>query len=316
MQTRKLGRTGLEVPNIGLGAMFIGGPEGDAPSQMDEDLAAATVVAGIEAGSTFVDTAPGYGRLTSEHVIGRVLRERPDLAKITTVVTKTGSPPGDKDYSYDGVLRQVEESLERLGLDTIDLISIHDAMGQPMEDVLSGALRALRTLQDQGVVRHIGTAMNDPSTNEPYVETGEFDVAVVPNAWTLINRIAENRIFPAAKKHNTGVLLATPFERGLLAKGAKSNAYFHRRNFSAECLAHVAEIETLCEQYDIPLHAVALHYVLRHPQVSIVIPGARTPEEATGNAKASEVEIPEALWNELEPQLRDWNATEHRQVGF
>lgn len=316
MQTRKLGRTGLEVPIIGLGAMFIGGPVTEGPREMDEELAAQTVIAGIEAGSTFVDTAPGYGHLTSEHVIGRVFRERPDLAEIANVVTKTGAPPSGKDYSYDGVLKQVEESLNRLGLDSIDLISIHDAMGHPMEDVLDGALRALRTLQDQGVVRNVGTAMNDPATNEPYVETGEFDVAVVPNAWTLINRIAERRIFPAAKKHNTGVLLATPFERGLLAKGTKSNAYFHRRSFSEACLAHVAGIEDLCKRHNVPLHAVALHYVLRHPQVSTVIPGARTPEEATGNAKASEVEIPEALWNELEPQLRDWNAAEHRQVGL
>ncbi len=314
MQTRKLGRTGIDVPIIGLGAMFIGGPEADAPSELDEDLAAETVVAAIESGSTFIDTAPGYGSCGSERVIGRAMRERPDLAEIATVVTKTGAPPGGKDYSYDGVLRQIEDSLGRLGLESIDLVSIHDAMGQPMEDVLGGALRALRSLQDQGVVGNVGTAMNDPSTNEPYIETGEFDVAVVPNAWTLINRIAGNRIFPAAKKHNTGVLLATPFERGLLAKGSKSDAYFHRRNFSEECLAHVAEIEALCERYDVSLPTVALHYVLRHPQVSTVIPGARTPDEASTNAKASEIDIPEAFWNELEPTLRDWSAAEHRQV--
>lgn len=259
---------------------------------------------------------PDTDTRAAKRIIGRVFRQQPDLAQITTVVTKTGAPSTGKDYSYDGVMRQVGATLERLGLDRIELISIHDAMGFPMAEVLGGALRALRSLQDEGVVNFVGCAMNDPYTNEPYVETGEFNVAVVPNAWTLINRIAENRIFPAAEKHNTGVLLATPFERGLLAKGSKADAYFHRRSFSAECLAHVGEIEALCKQHDVPLHAVALHYVLRHPQVSAVIPGARTPGEAAANAKASGIEIPEAFWAEIEPKLGDWSTDKHRQVGM
>ena len=314
MQTRKLGLTNLDIPVIGLGAMFIGAPVSDAPSELDEDLAADTVVAAIEAGSTFIDTAPVYGRFASERIIGRVLKERPDLAKKTTIVSKVGSKAGQKDYSYDAIMRDVEGSQERLGIERFDLMSIHDAMGHPIEQVLAkdGALGALRKLQDEGIVRYIGSAMNDPRTNEPYLETGAFDVAVVPNAWSLLNRIAEERIFPAAKKHEFGILLATPFERGLLAKGAKSGAYFHRRNFSDECLSHVAEIETLCEKYGVSLATVALQYVLRQPQVTAVIPGARTPEEAVQNAKASETEIPEAFWSELTPTLRHWEAGVHR----
>jgi D-threo-aldose 1-dehydrogenase len=314
METRKLGRTDLQIPVIGLGAMFIGAPASDAPSEMDEDLAIQTVVAAIESGSTFIDTAPVYGGLASERAIGRVLRERPELAEKATVVTKVGARPGEKDYSYDAVMRHVEGSQERLGMKTFDLLSIHDAMGHAIEEVLAkdGALGALRKLQDEGTVRYIGSAMNDPYTNEPYIETGEFDVAVVPNAWSLINRVAENRIFPAAEKHGVGLLMAQPFERGLLAKGAKSGAYFHRRNFSEECLAHVSEIESLCERYGHPLAAVSLHYILRHPLVGAVIPGARTPEEATQNAKASEIEISEAFWDELTPMLRHWEAGEHR----
>ena len=314
METRKLGRTDLHVPVIGLVAMFIGAPASDAPSEMDEDLAAATVIAAIEAGSTFVDTAPIYGNLGSERAVGRALRERPDLAQKTTVVTKVGATPDGKDYSYDAIMRHVEGSQERLGMETFDLLSIHDAMDHPIEQVLAkdGALGALRKLQDEGIVRYIGTAMNDPYTNEPYIETGEFDVTVVPNAWSLLNRVAENRIFPAAKKHGVGLLMAQPFERGLLAKGAKSGAYFHRRNFSADCLAHVVEIESLCDRHGYPLPGVALHYILRHPLVGAVIPGARTPDEATQNAKTSEIEISEAFWDELLPMLRHWDAGEHR----
>ncbi|HAA74570.1 TPA: hypothetical protein DCE37_05570 [Candidatus Latescibacteria bacterium] len=98
----------------------------------------------------------------------------------------------------------------------------------------------------------------------------------------------------------------------MLALGAKPGAVFHRRDFSAECLAHVTDIEALCERYDLPLAAVSLQYILRYPCVSAVIPGARTPEEATQNANASETEIPEAFWEQLLPTLRHWEAGEHR----
>lgn len=308
MQTRKLGRTDLKIPVIGLGAMFIGASAPDQPGQMDEDLAAETVIAAIEAGSTFIDTAPVYSGGRSERAIGRALRERPDLAEKATVVTKVGARPGERNYSYEAVMRHVGMSQERLGLETFDLLSIHDAMGQPMEDVLTGALRALRKLQDEGIVRYVGSAMNDPLTNEPYIETGEFDVAVVPNGWSLLNRHAENRIFPAAEKHGVGLLMAQPFERGLLAVGAGTGASFHKRTFSDAVLAHVTDIETLCKEYDVPLAAVSLHYILRHPCVSAVIPGARTPAEAIQNAKTSEIEIPEAFWEKLLPTLRHWTA--------
>ena len=310
MQTRKLGRTDLHVPVIGLGAMFIGAATPDQPGQLDEDLAAQTVVAAIEAGSTFIDTAPVYGGARSERAIGRVLRKRPDLAEKATVVTKVGARPGELNYTYDAIMRHVGASQERLGLETFDLLSIHDAMGQPMEDVLDGALRALRKLQDEGIVRYVGSAMNDPLTNEPYIETGEFDVAVVPNGWSLLNRHAEGRIFPAAEKHDVGLLMAQPFERGLLAVGAGTGATFHRRTFSDAVLSHVTDIEGLCREFDVPLPAVSLHYILRHPCVSAVIPGARTPAEAVQNAKASEIEIPEAFWQVLLPTLRHWDASD------
>ena len=310
MQTRKLGRTDLHIPGIGLGAMFIGALASDQPGRLDEELAAETVVAAIEAGSTFVDTAPVYGGGASERAIGRALKERPDLAEKATIVTKVGARRGERNYTYDAVMRHVGGSQERLGLETFDLLSIHDAMGQPIEDVMAkdGALGALRKLQEEGIVRWIGSAMNDPYTNEPYIETGEFDVAVVPNAWSLLNRLAENRIFPAAEKHHVGLLMAQPFERGLLAIGAKPGASFHRRTFSDAVLTHVAEIETLCKKHGVPLAAVSLQYILRHPCVSAVIPGARIPEEATQNAEASEIEISEAFWDELLPTLRHWDA--------
>lgn len=314
METKILGRTNLEVPIIGLGAMFIGSSETEAPTDLNEDLGAQTVLAALEAGCTLIDTAPLYGGTTSESFIGRVLKERPDLALECTVVTKVGSQRGHKDYSYDAVMQNVEDSQKRLGIETFAFLCIHDAMGHPMEEVMAkdGALGALRKLQDEGVVRFVGSAMNDPHTNAPYIETGEFDVAVIPNAWSLLNQLAAERIFPAAEKHNVGLLMATPFERGLLAKGPVPDAYFHRREFSQECLDHVSRIQALCLDYDISLATAALRWGARHPLVASVIPGARTPEEAMENIQAADVDIPERFWEDLEPLVKHWEAGVHR----
>ena len=187
MKTKILGRTGLEVTIIGLGTIYIGSQPSGPSGGLDEEMGAQAVQAAIEAGCTLVDTAPLYGGTTVEKIVGNALRNRPDLAAKCTVVTKTGAYREGKDHTFDGTLRSVEASLERLGLEQLDLVYIHDAMGVPMEDVMSknGALGALRKLQNEGVVRFIGSASNDPPTNTPYIETGEFDAAVVPDAWSL-----------------------------------------------------------------------------------------------------------------------------------
>lgn len=184
MKTKILGRTGIEVTIIGLGTIYIGSRPSEPPNDLDEEIGAQTVEAAIEAGCTLIDTAPLYGGTTSEKIIGNVLRHRPDLAAKCTVVTKAGAFREGKDHSFDGILRSVEASLERLGLEQLDVVYIHDTMGVPMEQVMSknGALGALRKLQNEGVVRFIGSASNDPPTNTPYIETGEFDAAVVPDA--------------------------------------------------------------------------------------------------------------------------------------
>ena len=314
MKTKILGRTGLEVTIIGLGTIYIGSQPSGPSGALDEEMGAQAVEAAIEAGCTLVDTAPLYGGTTVEKIVGNALRNRPDLAAKCTVVTKTGAYREGKDHSFDGTLRSVEASLERLGLEQLDLVYIHDAMGVPMEDVMSknGALGALRRLQNEGVVRFIGSASNDPPTNTPYIETGEFDAAVVPDAWSLLNQEAAERILPAAEKYNIGISCATPLEVGLLATGPIPGRDYGRRQFSQACLDHVAKIQRLCQDYEIPMLAAALQWCTRHPQVTTAIPGARTPEEAVENVKAAELEIPEAFWDDLAPLVRHWEKGVHR----
>ena len=195
MKTKILGRTGLEVSIIGLGTIYIGSQSPRSARELDEELGAQTVEAAIEAGCTLIDTAPLYGGTVSEKIIGSVIKQRPDLAAKCTVVTKAGNFREGKDHSFDAIYRSVLASQQRLGVEQFEVVYIHDAMDVPMEQVMSknGALGALRKLQSEGVVRCIGSASNDPQTNAPYIETGEFDAAVVPDAWSLLNQLAAER---------------------------------------------------------------------------------------------------------------------------
>ena len=162
----------------------------------------------------------------SERLVAQAFRERPDLAGDVLVTTKVGHLPGH-DGTYDMAMRCVEGSMERLGVERFPLLYIHDPMDMPMGLVMSerGTLGALRTLQKRGLLDYVGVAANDPVTNATYIETGEFDAAVVPEAWSLINRLAEERIFPAAERHGTGLVIATPLGTGAARCGGTGDEY-------------------------------------------------------------------------------------------
>ena len=315
METRVLGRTGLQVSVLGLGAAYIGLPSPEEPrDEAEVRRGKETLWAAVESGCRLIDSAAGYGRGGSERLIATAFGERPDLAADVLVTTKVGKVPFAHDGTYDMAMRSIEGSIERLGVERFSLLYIHDPMDMPMDLVMSerGTLGALRTLQKRGLLDYVGVAANDPVTNATYIETGEFDAAVVPEAWSLINRLAQERIFPASERHGTGLVIATPLEVGLLAVGARETDTFPRRQFSPEVLAHVRQLETICERHGVSLAAAALQYAVRHPTVATVIAGARSPQEARANAAAMQEPIPAAFWDEVRPLLRHWEAGEHR----
>ena len=323
MRTKKIGRTEVEVSIVGLGASALGIPDrasldlqygrnSTGQVYMNEDLGVRTVHAALEAGATLIDTSPWYGSGTSELIIARAFRERPDLKERCFVTTKVGHLYlGDNfDYSYDAVMRSVEGSQRRLEQNHFRIVYLHDPMGQDMSFVMSqkGALGGLRRLQSERVIDYIGVAANDPETNADYIETGEFDAAVVPSAWTLINQTAFRRILPAAIKWNVGIVGAAPIERGLLVTGPpKKNIEYLGRVFPGECLDHVAKIQALCQEFNVPLAAAALQWCTLHPQVASVIPGAQIPEEARQNTLAGSYEIGDDFWSALKPLVRHWD---------
>jgi D-threo-aldose 1-dehydrogenase len=300
-----LGKTGIEVTTVGLGC----GPIGQVNGKLDEDVAVQTVWAAIEAGVTLIDTAPLYQHFASERLVGRALRERPDLAAKVTVETKVGHLPAPFDYSYDMAMTCIEGSFERLGLAKLPLVYIHDAPSTAFAKVMApdGILAALRKLQGEGLVGHIGIATNNPDQNAVYIETGEFEMAVVPEALSLLNLRITERILPAAERFGMGLVIATPVEKGLLVTGAKGWTNHPRRNFSSEVLAQVTKMEEVCARHHVSLGAVALQFLTRHTAVTTSIPGANVPSEAQANARAVREVIPDALWEELTPLIQTWS---------
>ena len=164
------------------------------------------------------------------------------------------------------------------------MIYIHDPAAEVFDVVMGpgGALEGLRKMQAEGLVGHIGIASNNPWDNTPYIESGEFEAAVVPDAYSLLSQVALERMFPAAQKFGMGVVVATPLERGLLATGTRKAAPEDHinRQFSPESLRQVDELEALCARHGVSLLAAALQFVVRHPAVTTTVPGARRPEQA------------------------------------
>ena len=323
MKTKTLGRTDIEVPIVGLGGANLGFQNPSDPydyyiarSQVtvNSTLAIETVHAALEAGVRLVDTAPLYQNGLSETNIAAALRSRPDLAANVMVTTKIGHLyPGDGfNYSYRRAKESFWKSLKRLGRDGIDILYLHDPMGFDMNFIMghSEIMQALRDLRTGGAIKWIGIAANDPGTAADYIETGQFDVATVSGAWSLINQKAEARIFPAAAQHNVGLVVTTAIERGLLANGPvqMQGMRYLERNFSPACIARVSQIKALCESFGIPLVAAALQWCTRHPQVACTIPGARTPEEARMNTLAGSVEIPDKFWEHLDPLVQHFDS--------
>lgn len=301
---RSLGNTGLEVTVLGAGCAWLGRrPDGS----IDPEMGVEAVLTALDAGIRLIDVASLYSQGQAEVMVGEALRQRP--SQDVVVETKVRDV---RDFTYTAAetRRSVETSLKRLGLERIPMVFIHDPPAAILDRVVGpgGALEALRELQSEGVVGHIGIASNNPWDNAPYVETGEFEAAVVPDAFSLISQVARERIFPAAERFGMGVVIATPLERGLLATGTRAmRPEDHiNRNFSPEVLEHVGRIEQLCAEFGVSLLAASLQYVLRNALVSTTVPGFRSPDQPATSVAAVLEPTPEEFWREVEPLVQDF----------
>ncbi|MCC3762884.1 aldo/keto reductase [Glycomyces sp. TRM65418] len=300
MQRNTLGQTGIEVSPLCIGTSPIANLAHYGYTVSDEQ-AIATIEAVFDSEVNFLDTSNGYGEDgLAEHRVGAAVRRRGGLPEGFVLQTKVDPDPATGDYSGDRVRRSVEESLERLGVDHLPILALHDPEFMRQDGFApGGALEALIEIRESGVADHLAVAAGDLRVTQEYLDTGEFDVVLNHNRYTLLNREAEE-LFTRARAAGLGVLNAAPYGGGMLAKGpAAQPKYCYGERDEAIGNAAFAMSEA-CERAGVPLIAAALQFSVRSPLVDATVVGVSRPERVQDTIDLLAVDIPESLWEELE----------------
>jgi len=297
---RRVVGPGVEVGVLTVGASALG------RDRVDDETAAATITAALTGPLAALDTGNNYGR--SEQRIGAVLRVLGGVPAGHVVATKV-DPAGD-DFSGDRVRRSVEESLERLGLDRLPLVHLHDPERLTFEAATApgGPLEALLALRDEGVVGLVGVAGGPAAMMERFVRLGVFDAAVTHNRLTLLDRSADP-LLDAAVEHGVAVFSAAPFGGGMLAKDPQPVPTYAYRPATPEHVAALTAIAEACARYGVPVPAAALQLSTRDPRVTSTIVGATRPQQIDDALAWARHPVPADLWDELAtlvPDRRVW----------
>ena len=321
---RALGRTELQVSVLGFGTA----PLGDLFVLLDDPTAIATVERAFELGINLLDTSPHYGRGLAEHRCGTALRrvERRHVVLCTKIgrwmdpfqlpdnaAGFVGGQPHRAvfDYSYDGTMRSVEQSLLRLGTDRLDLLLIHDvdvwthgrdAIEQRFREAMEGAYVALDKLRGEGVVKGIGIGVNEADMCVRFAQAGSFDTMLLAGRYSLLEQPALVEFLPLAERQGIGVMLGGVFNSGILATGAVDGAKYNYRDAPPEILAKVTAIQRVCAAHNVALATAALQFALGHPAVASVVLGGQSPAEVERNVAALSSQVPAALWNDLKAE--------------
>ena len=323
---RRVGSTTLQLPAFGFGSAHLG----ELYGKVDEADSRATLEGAWDAGVRYYDTAPWYGRGLSEHRLGGFLRTRPrDEFQITTKVGRYLVRPKDPktfdgapwagglkfevvfDYSYDGFMRAYAELLQRLGLDTVDALIIHDldaAYHTPEQFALhkknlqSTGFKALEELKKAGDIKAIGMGINTTQALETIALLVDLDFCLVAMPYTLIEQASLHTGMATCVKRGVSVVVGAPFASGILVTGSGSNAKYGYANAAPEVQAKVRGIEAVCKAHNVGLPAAALQFVLAHPAVVSAIPGAKEPKEVRENIASLEAPIPAGFWSDLKAQ--------------
>lgn len=324
---RSLGRAGLRISELGLGGAGLG----NLYEAVSEETVDATVSAAWEAGIRYVDTAPYYGFGLSEQRLGRLVRAQAASAEPWVVSTKVGRRlvPCEQqglrrerdgfvdglpfapvfDYSHDGILRSVEDSLQRMGLARVDILLVHDigrmthgdAQAAQARAFWQGGYAALVRLRDEGTVKAIGLGVNECQVCVDFIARGDFDCLLLAGRYTLLEQGALTQLLPACAQRGIKLILGGIYNSGILASGVLAGGPM-RYNYEpapADIIRRVARMEHICAAHGVPLAAAALQFVLAHPQVASVIPGATSTMQVARNLAYYRTRIPPALWSDL-----------------
>ena len=317
-EKRQLGQTRLRVTELGLGTATMGGSR----IPITQEQGQAIVTAAWDAGVRYVDTAPFYGVGAAEHRVGDALRGKPrDEWVLSTKVgrllrPKTDSAPSADgrlspmpfdvvyDYGYDGIMRSVEDSYQRLGLSRIDILYVHDIgvyqhgpelNAQYLKQLRDSGYKALRQLRDSGVVSAIGIGVNEKAVLIEALGFGDWDAFLLAGRYTLLEQAPLDDLIPMCQSRGTSLVIGGPLNSGILA----GRDTWNYDTAPAEIVDRVRKIEAVCKAHGVPLAAAALQFPLAHPVVAAVIPGPRDAAEFHANLPLFSMKIPPGLWSDL-----------------
>ncbi|MDA1188687.1 MAG: aldo/keto reductase [Chloroflexi bacterium] len=318
IETREIGKTGLRVTTLGLGGAALGGLYSD----VTQDMATDSLNRALELGVRYFDTAPQYGFGKSETYIGNALQgvNRNDFV-ISTKIGRILEPvKGERkksyiddifknlpevtfrfDYTRDGTLRSIEDSMKRLQVDKLDIVLIHDPNEQwhDYKTMIEGAYPALAELRSQGVIKAIGCGLDFAENSLPFMRDGDFDCFLIAGRYTLLEQPALIDAMPTMEKKGISVIIGGPYNSGVLASDLSTNIKYHYLDAPYHVLAKARRMKAVCDRYNVPLKAAALQFGLVHPIVAATIPGARTGTEMEDNVRMVNHPIPVDMWNEL-----------------
>lgn len=311
LPARRLGRSPVFVTELSFG----GGPIGNLFTPVSDDDARAAIDAAWDGGIRTFDTAPHYGLGLSERRLGAALAHRPraeyvvstKVGRLLEPASGTGRDPEGFavpasyvrrwDFSADGVRRSLEASLERLGLDRVDIALIHDADAHG-EQALREAYPALERLRAAGTVRAIGAGMNQTAMLTRFVTDTDVDVVLAAGRYTLLDRSAAEVLLPAARRRGVSVIAAGVFNSGVLAAPAPGATYDYQAA-PGSLIRRARLLEQACGRFGVPLRAAAARFPLTDPAVASVLIGARSAAEITDAIALRGLDIPAALWDAL-----------------
>lgn len=322
--TRILGTSGVAVTQLGLG----GASYGELFHRVPEQDAFEAIQAAWEGGVRYYDTAPWYGRGLSElrtgaglrphprdeyvlsTKIGRWLRARPDAGFDRSPWLGGNDFEVVFDYTYDGIMRAYEQSQLRLGLTRYDLAVIHDldhmyhGTGTRYEGYLTqlatSGWRAVTELRTAGLIRGIGAGVNELGMIPRFLDLVDLDFFLIAMPYTLLNQAILDEEFPACGARGIGLVIGAPYQSGILATGPRPGANADYGPPDEALNQRVGRIQAICESHGVPLAAAALQFPLGHPSVAAVIPGARSASQVRRNLEVFRMDIPAALWAELQ----------------
>lgn len=314
--TVRLGRTDLAVTRLGLGTAPLGG----LFDAVGDDAAVATVRRAWELGLRLYDTAPLYGYGLAERRLGAGLADRPraeyvlatKVGRILVPAGSAGESAGQDvyversgfepvfDYSYDATLRSVADSLDRLGVEKIDVAHVHDP-DDHHDEALTGAYRALADLRAQGVIGAVSAGMNQSAMLTRFAREADFDCFLLAGRYTLLDTSGLADLLPVAAERGISVVAGGVYNSGLLAD-PRPGAMFDYAPAPAELVERALAIRAVCERHGVPLRAAAIQFPLGHPAVASVVIGARSVAEIDDNVAMFTHPIPEALWSELKAE--------------